>query len=321
MSETLVQELLQQCSTCRSTKLLQTYFSKNVKGQYMKTCDKCRVRLKENKAKKAEQGKRYRENNKDKIAEAKKKFYEENKEKIAEQVKRYRENNKEKLSEKGKKYREENQDKEALAEYNKNYNIENRERLAEQSKIYREKNKEKLAESKKKFYEENKKQISEQVKRYRENNKDKIAEAKKKFYEENKEKIAEYKTQYYKDKRHYCDHNTIKKICKICDPNGKLKALVSSRIHHALKANKLKKSIEYLGCDIETFRTHLEKTFKEGMSWENMGDWEIDHYCPLEYKQDGVKPSIEEVGRRLHYTNTQAMWQKDNRSKSNLFIG
>ena len=30
------------CSKCGSTKLLETYFSKNVKGQYFKTCDKCR---------------------------------------------------------------------------------------------------------------------------------------------------------------------------------------------------------------------------------------------------------------------------------------
>ena len=32
------------CSKCGSTKLQETYFSKNVKGQYFKTCDKCRSR-------------------------------------------------------------------------------------------------------------------------------------------------------------------------------------------------------------------------------------------------------------------------------------
>jgi len=37
---------LQKCSDCRSTKLLETYFSKNVKGLYMKTCDRCREKRK-----------------------------------------------------------------------------------------------------------------------------------------------------------------------------------------------------------------------------------------------------------------------------------
>ena len=39
-------EQLQRCSRCKSTKLLETYFSKNVKGLYMKTCDNCRNRHK-----------------------------------------------------------------------------------------------------------------------------------------------------------------------------------------------------------------------------------------------------------------------------------
>ena len=97
--------------------------------------------------------------------------------------------------------------------------------------------------------------------------------------------------------------------------------LVSARIREALKANKSKKSLDYLGCDIATFRAHLESTFKENMTWENQGDWEIDHIIPVAYKQDGVEPSMEEVGLRLHYTNTQALWKSENRAKGNSFVG
>ena len=43
MTETKTQEL-QKCSRCRSTKLLDTYFSKNVKGLYLKTCNTCRTK-------------------------------------------------------------------------------------------------------------------------------------------------------------------------------------------------------------------------------------------------------------------------------------
>ena len=35
-------ETLRKCSRCGSSKLLEKYFSMNVKGEYMKTCDKCR---------------------------------------------------------------------------------------------------------------------------------------------------------------------------------------------------------------------------------------------------------------------------------------
>jgi hypothetical protein len=57
------------------------------------------------------------------------------------------------------------------------------------------------------------------------------------------------------------------------------------------------------------------------MTWENYGEWEIDHITPVLYKQDGVKPTIEEVGRRLHYLNCQPMWKMENMKKGNRYVG
>ena len=31
-------------------------------------------------------------------------------------------------------------------------------------------------------------------------------------------------------------------------------------------------STEYLGCDIDTFKAHIESQFKEGMTWESHGE-------------------------------------------------
>ena len=143
----------------------------------------------------------------------------------------------------------------------------------------------------------------------------------KKWAHSNPEIWKAYNKTYRDEKKDHCEHNTVKRRCKVCCPSGYLKMLVSARIRMALKAQKSKKSIEYLGCDIATFRTHLESTFKENMTWENQGEWEIDHVIPLAYKQDGVEPSIEEVGLRLHYTNTQALWASENRAKGNKYIG
>ena len=52
------------------------------------------------------------------------------------------------------------------------------------------------------------------------------------------------------------------------------------------------------------------------MSWENYGEWHIDHKVPLKYN----KPSLEEVVQRLHYTNTQPMWASENISKGCQYI-
>ena len=59
----------------------------------------------------------------------------------------------------------------------------------------------------------------------------------------------------------------------------------------------------------------LQLQFKQGMTWENHGEWHIDHKIPIAYKQDGISPTLEEVEKRLHYTNTQPLWASENISK------
>ncbi len=115
-----------------------------------------------------------------------------------------------------------------------------------------------------------------------------------------------------------CEHDTRKVRCKICDPTGHLVQAVRDRVSKALKSNKSKHSIEYLGIDIQTFKEHIQAQFKEGMAWENHGEvWHIDHITPLQYQN----PTLEEVIERLHYTNCQPLWAEDNISKGNRFIG
>jgi hypothetical protein len=118
-----------------------------------------------------------------------------------------------------------------------------------------------------------------------------------------------------------CEHGREKKSCKECDFIGFLSNRVRSRIWSALKSNKELSSKEYLGCDIETFKVHIEKTFEEGMNWDNYGEWHIDHIIPIKYIEDDKVADLEEVVKRLHYTNTQALWASDNMAKGNKFIG
>ncbi len=114
-----------------------------------------------------------------------------------------------------------------------------------------------------------------------------------------------------------CEHGREKSKCNECDPIGYLRSIVSNRIRHALREDKSQKSIEYLGCSIQEFKEHIESQFQEGMTWDNYGEWHIDHIVPIMYET----PTMEEVVERLHYLNTQPLWAEENMSKGNRFIG
>lgn len=123
-----------------------------------------------------------------------------------------------------------------------------------------------------------------------------------------------------------CKHQINKRLCKECDPGSYLRSIVSRRINQSLKESKSMNTIEYLGCDIEDFRMHLESQFQPGMSWENYGsEWHIDHIVPIKYPviENGISqpPTLEEVIERLDFENCQPMWANENMSKGNRYIG
>nr|QBK85799.1 MAG: hypothetical protein LCMAC101_03940 [Marseillevirus LCMAC101] len=79
--------------------------------------------------------------------------------------------------------------------------------------------------------------------------------------------------------------------------------------------------MEYLDCNVKTLRKHIEEQFEEGMTWENHGEWHIDHITPIKYRENEKDPSLEEIIERLHYTNLQPLWAGSNISKGNRYIG
>jgi hypothetical protein len=119
-----------------------------------------------------------------------------------------------------------------------------------------------------------------------------------------------------------CQHGKQRQQCKRCDPQGHLRSIISVRIHNALKSEKSKHSIQYLGCNIDEFKEHIEKQFETGMNWDNFGKvWQIDHIVPIKYKQDGKTPTLDDTIERLHWTNTQPLFTEENIAKGNKFIG
>lgn len=88
-----------------------------------------------------------------------------------------------------------------------------------------------------------------------------------------------------------------------------LRTRLSKAIRRSQKAGS---AVSDLGCSIEQFKTYIESLFLPKMTWENYGEWHIDHVKPLS-KFDLTNP--EEVKIACHYTNLQPLWAKDNIKK------
>jgi len=97
----------------------------------------------------------------------------------------------------------------------------------------------------------------------------------------------------------------------------KLRRVLRKRFKSALKAKGVRKDcsiINIVGCDIKFLKQYLESKFKEGMSWDNYGQfgWHIDHIKPC---NSFDLSNIEEQKKCFHYTNLQPLWWKENLTK------
>jgi len=135
-------------------------------------------------------------------------------------------------------------------------------------------------------------------KKFREDNLEKEREREKEYKRRNNPKVQEYKNKKY-----------------ITDPNYRIAQTLRVRMRKAVKNNS-KTSISFLGADIDKVKEHLEKQFKEGMSWENYGPqgWHIDHIKPC---ASFNLEDTEEQKKCFNYKNLQPLWAKENRSKHN----
>jgi hypothetical protein len=200
-------------------------------------------------------------------------------------------NNSKRCKETSRKWREANKDK------IKSYIYANKDMYAESKKKWREANKDKCIEYDIKFKKANRDKLNERARAYKKANREKINERARAYKKANRENIRKYANKKYKT-----------------DLRFKLRSILSKRITIALKGTKNNNTTTLIGCTIEEAREHIEKQFKEGMSWENHGynGWHIDHIIPCA-SFDLTDP--EQQKKCFHYTNLQPLWAKENMSK------
>jgi hypothetical protein len=72
---------------------------------------------------------------------------------------------------------------------------------------------------------------------------------------------------------------------------------------------------EVVGMTYDEFKEYLESKFVDGMSWDNRGDWHIDHIIPL-----SSAGSEDELKLLCHYSNLQPLWAEDNMKKGDKIL-
>jgi hypothetical protein len=152
------------------------------------------------------------------------------------------------------------------------------------------------------YFIRNKQRIYAKHKEYRETSKEQNSIKHKEWIKNNKDKIRLSDRVYSKNR-------------KRVDLNYKLKCNIRSKISYELKNNiKRKSTVDLLGCTVDKLRAHLESKFKEGMTWNNYGEWHIDHIKPCSMFDFSNKEHQVDC---FHYTNLQPLWAKENIIKSN----
>lgn len=141
---------------------------------------------------------------------------------------------------------------------------------------------------------------------------DKKKEYMKKWREDNIAKVKQYNKVHGK----YSKRKEYKKKYqqeKMKEPNFVLLKRLRGRVYLALKRGvKSDYTVKLLGCSLDFFKQHIESKFTDGMSWDNMGAWHLDHIKPcilFDLSKD------EEQRICFHYSNIQPLWGLDNLKK------
>jgi len=103
-------------------------------------------------------------------------------------------------------------------------------------------------------------------------------------------------------------------------PGFRIQCNLRKRLSFLLRLHLEKKSAQtmvLLGCDIPFFMNHLQALFSEGMSFQNYGEWHLDHIVPCD-SFDLTDASQQAIC--FLYSNIQPLWGIDNRIKSNKIL-
>ena len=197
---------------------------------------------------------------------------------------------------------------------------ENKEYNQARALEYSRNNKDREAARGKKYRQENKEKVLASANAWRLNNAEKVKKMKQAWRAANKEKIRKQKIAWRNANRERANNASriLMKKRLSSNPIFKLSCNVRTLISQAVKRGgytKKAKTAEILGCSFEFFKSHIERQFPKGMTWDNRDQWHLDHIIPYaSAKTEG------DVLRLSHFTNVRPMWAKDNLAKKDKIL-
>ncbi len=99
------------------------------------------------------------------------------------------------------------------------------------------------------------------------------------------------------------------------DPGYRLSRRMSSGIGRSLRLKKGGKTWQsFVNYTLADLIKHIERQFSEGMSWDNIGEWHVDHILPLSSFRFSSEDD-EDFRAAWAITNLRPMWAEDNLKK------
>lgn len=172
-------------------------------------------------------------------------------------------------------------------------------------------NREKSRAFKEKYASTNKEKIKRRMDAFRAENKDKILKRQRDLYPKWKEYYKIYGKQWRENNRER--FNKAIRDRRARDINLRIMSNMRCRIYKAIANRSKSKGTEnLLGCSISDFRDHIQSKFLTGMSFENYGQWQIDHIFPCALF-DLSNPIEQKVC--FNFRNCQPLWRGKNAAK------
>lgn len=176
----------------------------------------------------------------------------------------------------------------------------------ERTRSFNERNPEKKKEWDRRYGENNREKIAENMRRWVEKNPD----GRKRWREANPDYDREWKLKN-PDKVKAKAHRAYDK--KRDDPRAKLEASIRAGVRKGIVrgSKSARKTFSLLGYSVDELMAHLEGLFQNGMSWDNYGDWHIDHKIPIA-AHNYTTPDDFDFKRCWALANLQPLWAADN---------
>jgi len=156
--------------------------------------------------------------------------------------------------------------------------------------------------NRKKYVKEHAKELKEYLKEYASawqktsQGRESLRKARQKHYYKDLERSRAYQRKAYEKRKQKVEY--------------RINDAISSSIYAALKGEKAGRRWESIvGYTLFDLMHHLESLFTDGISWNNYGEWHIDHIIPR------CRFSIDEIKDCWKLSNLQPLWALDNMIK------